>query len=54
MNKYTVTVEVSIEVPVIAHFGDEACDIAEKIIKEHLNVSGKVTKTEAVCWWKEG
>ena len=54
MNNYTVTVVVSIEVPVVANFGDEACDKAEKAIEGRLDAFGKVAEVEAVCWIKEG
>lgn len=54
MNKYTVTVVVSIEVPVVANFGDEACDMAERVIEGRLDGFGKVVEVEAVCWAKEG
>lgn len=50
MNKYTVTVVVSIEVPVMAHSGDEACDMAEKVINGRSDTFGKVVEIEAVCW----
>lgn len=50
MNKYTVTVVVSIEVPVVANSGDEAYTMAERIVKERLNAFGEVAEVEAVCW----
>jgi hypothetical protein len=50
MNKYTVTVVVSIEVPVVANSDDEACTMAERVIDGHLDAFGKVVQVEAVCW----
>lgn len=50
MRKYTVTVIVSIEVPVIANSSDEACDKAEKAIDQRLDAFGKVVGVEAVDW----
>ena len=50
MNKYTVTVVVSIEVPVVTHSGDEACAMAERVIEGRLDAFGKVVEVEAVCW----
>ena len=50
MNKYTVTVVVSIEVPIVTNSGNEACDRAERIIEGHLDAFGKVVGVEAVCW----
>lgn len=50
MNKYTVTVVVSIEVPAVANSGDEACAMAERVIEGRLDVFGKVVEVEAVCW----
>lgn len=48
--KYTVTVVVSIEVPVVTNSGDKACDMAEKVIEGRLDAFGKVVEVEAVCW----
>ena len=50
MNKYTVTVVVSMEVPVVANSDDEACAMVERIIDGRLDAFGKVVELEAVCW----
>ena len=50
MRKYTVTVIVSIEVPVIANSSDEACAMAERVIEGRLDAFGKVVGVEAVGW----
>ena len=53
MNKYTVTVLTTIEVPVVANSSDDACDKAEKAIDRRLDAFGNVVGVEAVGW-KEG
>lgn len=50
MNKYTVTVVVSIEIPVVTNSGDEACAMAERVVKRRLDAFGKIAEVEAVCW----
>jgi hypothetical protein len=50
MNKYTVTVVVSIEVPVVTNSSDEACAMAERVIGGRLDAFGNVVGIEAVCW----
>ena len=50
MNKYTVTVIVSIEVPVVANSDNEACAMAERVIDGRLDAFGKVVELDAVCW----
>lgn len=49
MNKYTVTVVISIEVPVVTHSSDEACAMAKRVIEGQLNAFGKIVEVEAVC-----
>ena len=53
MKKYTVTVAVSIEVPVVANSDDVACAKAESVIDGRLDAFGKVVELDAICW-KEG
>lgn len=50
MKKYTVTVAVSIEVPVVANSDDEACAMAERVIDGRLDAFGKVVELDAICW----
>lgn len=50
MKKYTVTVVVSIEVPVVTNSSDEACAMAERVIEGRLDAFGRVVEVEAVCW----
>lgn len=50
MKKYTVTVVVSIEIPIVTNSSDEACAKAERVIEGRLDAFGKVVEIEAVCW----